>query len=370
VPGVSRGGVSESLGSGVGEWFHRTIVESGRLPLFCAFVAVLVAFLFIRFSVRMIRAQVKWWPGNVQPGGVHIHHVVFGVVFMIIGGVGGIALPDRALWPLCITSAIFGIGVALVLDEFALILHLEDVYWSRAGRTSVDAIFVAVAMIGILVVGGRPFDIGSNSTPGVAGIVTTVIVAAFYVGLTGITLLKGKIWTGLIGVFIPILLIVGALRVARPHSPWARRRYHPHRRRGKARLARAQRRERRYREPLIRAKIWLQEAVAGRPSVPVGVLVDSHAAAPEPPQRLSETPAALSAAAPPAPSADAAGPPSAAAGQRPATRVAERDGYLTVDVSASWPADIMRPPTDDHWDASAASVERDLTAGDRDLLGR
>src|ERR1700749_2254163 len=65
-----RAGASESLGSRVGEWFHRTIVESGRLPLFCAFVAVLVAFLFIRLSVRMIRAQVKWWPGNVQPGGV------------------------------------------------------------------------------------------------------------------------------------------------------------------------------------------------------------------------------------------------------------------------------------------------------------
>jgi len=333
----------------VGDWFHRTIVESGRLPLFCAFVAVLVAFLFIRLSVRMIRAQVKWWPGNVQPGGVHIHHVVFGVVFMIIGGVGGIALPDGALWPLCITSAIFGIGVALVLDEFALILHLEDVYWSRAGRTSVDAIFVAVALIGILVVGGRPFDIGNNSTPGAAGIVTTVLVAVFYVGLTGITLLKGKIWTGLVGVFIPILLIAGAIRVARPHSPWARRRYHPHRRRGKARLARAQRRERRYREPLIRAKIWLQEAVAGRPSAPVDVLVDSHSAAPEPPQLAGETQAApeLPAAARAAlPVAGAAGPPAAAADERPAASLAKRDGDVPADVSASWPADIAPPPPD------------------------
>ena len=342
-------GASESLGSRVGEWFHRTIVESGRLPLFCAFVAVLVAFLFIRLSVRMIRAQVRWWPGNVQPGGTHIHHVVFGVVFMIIGGVGGIALPDRALWPLCVTSAIFGIGVALVLDEFALILHLEDVYWASAGRTSVDAIFVAVAIIGILVVGGRPFDIGSSSTPGVAGIVATVLVALFYVGLTGITLLKGKIWTGLIGVFFPILLIAGAIRVARPHSPWARRRYHPHRRRGKARLARAQRRERRYREPLIRAKIWLQEAVAGRPSAPADVLVDSHAAASEAPQRPGE---------------------GLAASELPAASVAERDGREQEDVSASWPADVAQPPTDGHRNPSLASVERDLPAGDRDLLGR
>jgi hypothetical protein len=358
----------------VGDWFHRTIVESGRLPLFCAFVAVLVAFLFIRLSVRMIRAQVKWWPGNVQPGGVHIHHVVFGVVFMIIGGIGGIALPDRALWPLCITSAVFGVGVALVLDEFALILHLEDVYWSRAGRTSVDAIFVAVAMIGILVVGGRPFDIGNDSTAGVAGIVATVIVALFYAGLTVITLLKGKIWTGLIGVFIPILLIVGAIRVARPHSPWARRRYHPHRRRGKVRLARARRRERRYREPLIRAKIRLQEAVAGRPSASVDVLVDSHAAAPEPPQLAAETWAA-----PPAEQPDVSATRRSAAGQvtpplapgaRPSASVAEGDGNVPADVSASWPADIARPPPDGDRDAPAAPVERDLPAGDRDLLGR
>jgi hypothetical protein len=335
----------------VGDWFHRTIVESGRLPLFCAFAAMLVAFLFIRLSVRMIRAQVKWWPGNVQPGGVHIHHVVFGVVFMIIGGVGGIALPDRALWALCVLSAIFGIGVALVLDEFALILHLEDVYWSTAGRTSVDAIFVAFAMVGLLVIGGRPFEIGSDSEPGLGGILTSVIVGAFYVGLMGITLLKGKIWTGLIGVFVPILLIVGAIRVARPHSPWARRRYHPHRRRGKARLARAQRRERRYREPLIRAKIRLQEAVAGRPSAPGEAMAGGLADAPPAPQL---------------PAGRAAGWPD----ERPSDHLVDSGRTAPVDVSASWPANITLPAPDGHRGASTVSAERDLPAGDRDLLGR
>ena len=351
----------------MGDWFHRTIVESGRLPLLCAFAAMLVAFLFIRLSVRMIRAQVKWWPGNVASGGVHIHHVVFGVVFMIIGGVGGIALPDRALWALCVLSAIFGIGVALVLDEFALILHLEDVYWSTAGRTSVDAIFVAFAMVGLLLIGGRPFEIGANSSPGVGGVISSVVVAVFYVGLTGITLLKGKIWTGLIGVFFPLLLIVGAIRVARPHSPWARRRYHPHRRGGKARLARGQRREQRYREPLMRAKIWLQEAVAGRPNTAVDVPADGHADAPPPPQLSGEPPVTVP-----------AGPPV----EVPAKRVSGRDARVPTDVSASWPADIARlgpnsapvpdslPVPDGHVDVSEMSGERDLTAGDRDLLGR
>jgi hypothetical protein len=253
----------------VGDWFHRTIVESGRLPLFCVFAGFLVGFAFIRFSVRMIRAQVSWWPGNVTPGGQHIHHVVFGTVFMIIGGVIGFALPDRALVGLCITASLFGIGMALVLDEFALILHLRDVYWAEEGRSSVDAIFVAVAAVGLLLLGLRPFDVSSGNAAGWAGLVTTIVAVAIDLGLAAIVLIKGKLWTGLIGIFIPFLLIVGAIRVARPASPWARWRYREGTRRGPVRLARAERRERRYREPLIRAKIRLQGFLAGRPDQPV-----------------------------------------------------------------------------------------------------
>lgn len=249
----------------MGSWFHRTIVESGRLPLFCVFVSFIVAFGFIRFSVRMIRAQVKWWPGNVTPGGMHIHHVVFGTVLMVVGGTGGFALPDNVLIPQCITASLFGIGTALVLDEFALILHLQDVYWSEAGRTSIDAIFVAVAAFGLLLLGAHPLDVNTESS---AGIVSTAIVAGIYAILIAISLLKGKIWTGLLGIFVPLFVIFGAIRVGRPHSPWARWRYREGKRRGPAKMSRALVRERRYREPLMRAKIWLQNSVAGRPDRP------------------------------------------------------------------------------------------------------
>jgi hypothetical protein len=255
----------------VGDWFHDHIVAGGRLPMFCVFTAMLVGFGFIRFSVRMIRAQVKWWPGNVTPGGMHIHHVVFGTVFMLVGGVGGFALPDRALVPLCITGGLFGIGAALVLDEFALILHLRDVYWAEAGRTSVDAIFVAVALSGLLLLGAKPLDIGAENTSNPAGIIATAVVALIYLLLAGITLIKGKIWTGLIGLLIPFLLILGAVRVGRPHSPWARWRYREGKRRGIAKLNRAEKRERRYRQPLIKAKIRVQEFLSGtfdRPAPP------------------------------------------------------------------------------------------------------
>jgi len=65
-----------------------------------------------------------------------------------------------------------------------------------------------------------------------------------------------------------LFLIVGSIRVGRPASPWARRRYVAGKRRGQAKLARSITRERRYRQPLMRAKVWLQDLVSGRPDAP------------------------------------------------------------------------------------------------------
>jgi hypothetical protein len=255
------------------EWFERTIIHTGRLPLFCFFVGMVVGFAFIRFSVRMIRAQVKWWPGNVSPGGTHIHHVVFGVVFMLIGGVAGLAVPSNLSGWRSVFAALFGVGAALVLDEFALILHLDDVYWSEKGRTSIDAVFVAVAFSGLLLLGVRPiglddFLVARSENSGNAAWIIGTIGAVFNLALAGITLIKGKIWTGLIGFFVPVLIVVGAIRLARPHSPWARWRYSKQTPRAARKLARATRRERRVRGPLIAAKVWFQDFIAGRPDLP------------------------------------------------------------------------------------------------------
>ena len=255
------------------DWFERTIVDTGRLPLFCFFAGMVFGFGFIRFSVRMIRAQVKWWPGNVSSGGTHIHHVVFGVIFMLIGGVAGLAIPtDLDGWR-AVVAALFGIGAALVLDEFALILDLDDVYWSERGRTSVDAVFVAVALSGLLVLGVRPEVVndlvdarGENS--GATAWISGGAVAVVNFGLAGITLLKGKIWTGLIGLFLPVLIVVGAIRLARPQSPWARWRYAKEKPRARRKLTRAANRDRRFRRPMIAAKVWLQDVIAGRPDTP------------------------------------------------------------------------------------------------------
>lgn len=248
----------------MGGFFQHRIVDTGRLPLFCFFVAFIVTFVFTRVNVRLIRAQVKWWFRNVKAGDLHIHHVVYGVVLMLVGGVAGFAVPETVRGASAAAAVVFGVGAALVLDEFALILHLRDVYWSEEGRASVDAVFVAIAVTGLLLLGVRPLSFAGVQPDEEVG---RRVVVAFYIGslvvnlvLAVITLLKGKIWTGLAGLFVAPLLWVGAIRLARPDSPWARWMYEPKSRKAR----RAVRHEERFRRPLIRAKIWVQECIAGR----------------------------------------------------------------------------------------------------------
>ncbi|MFW0873517.1 hypothetical protein [Rhodococcoides corynebacterioides] len=240
--------------------------DEGRIPLLFFLVGFLAGFAFIRFSVRMIRARVRWWPGNVTPGGHHVHHVVFGTVCMLVSGVALVAVyVDGTQTTGAVLATFFGIGAALVLDEFALIFYLEDVYWAEQGRTSVDAVFVAVAVTVMLLFGLRPlefFDVaGFRDDPDPVVRALIVALAALNLLLAAIVLAKGKIWTGLVGLFFLPLLLVGALRLGRPGSPWARWRYT----RRPKRMARAVRRERNVRRPVVRAKIWTQDLIAGQP---------------------------------------------------------------------------------------------------------
>ncbi|WP_344592872.1 hypothetical protein [Actinomadura vinacea] len=240
------------------------MADTGRLPLFAFFVAFIITFVATRVNVRLIRANVSWWFRNVKAGDLHIHHVVFGVVLMLVGGVMGFAVPEDYQGFVVTAAVIFGVGSALVLDEFALILHLSDVYWTEKGRASVDAVFVAIAVTGLLLLGVRPVGFeglrpdqdGSPPLPGAVYVASLIVNLALAV----ITVFKGKIWTGLAGLFLPLLLVIGAIRVARPGSPWARWQYAP----GSRKARSAAWHEERFRRPLIRVKIWIQEFIAGR----------------------------------------------------------------------------------------------------------
>lgn len=242
----------------MGYWFEHSIVATGRLPLFCFFVALIGAFVFVRINVRLIRAKIGWFR-NVSVGEMHIHHVVFGVVLMLIGGVTGLVVAAASQLWFAVAASIFGVGSALVLDEFALILHLHDVYWEEEGRTSVDAVFIAIAVTGLLLIGLRPLVVD------LWGLADTTLVIVCNLVLAVVTLLKGKIWTGLVGLFVPLVLVVSAVRLARPGSPWAHWFFAG---RNPRKLARAIHREDRWRRPVIRAKIAFQEFVSGRHDLP------------------------------------------------------------------------------------------------------
>ncbi|GAA2232112.1 MULTISPECIES: hypothetical protein [Kitasatospora] len=241
---------------------YRThIVTTHKQPLFLLLVGFICSFVLIRFSVRMIRARVRWWPGNITPGGLHIHHMVFGLGFLLLGGIGVFAANGGHPWIDWFGLA-FGIGCGLVLDEFALILHLDDVYWSEQGRKSVDAVILGILGTALLLTGYVPLGVVPGQTAsaeaGRWGVVAVIAVNAL---VSVVTLLKGKVWTGLLGMMVPGLSWIGAVRLARPSSPWARW-WYPSRPR---RAARALRRERLLHQRADRARTWLFDLIAGAP---------------------------------------------------------------------------------------------------------
>lgn len=265
------------------DWFQDDIINRGRLPLFCCLIAFILTFFVTRSCVRYIRYRSqlglppKWWePRNIHIGSKHIHHVVIGVVLVMISGVTLVALAvDGDQDELTGAAILFGIGAALVLDEYALILHLSDVYWEDDGRSSVDAVFAAVAVGGLLVLGLHPmmffisFWQDTHSPLLHAAVILGLVLTP---PLAIIVLLKGKVWTGLIGMFFVVLLVIGAIRLSRPHAPWARWRYNTE----LDKMRRALERERRQRRPIVRAKLWVQGTIAGTPRLPDEHTVDAH----------------------------------------------------------------------------------------------
>jgi hypothetical protein len=139
----------------------------------------------------------------------------------------------------------------------------------------VDAVFAAVGVAGLLIMGLHPLmfflpiwhDAGS-----VALRVAVGSAMALTLPLAVVVVLKGKVWTGLLGMFIVILLVIGAIRLSRPHAPWARWRYTTQ----PDRMRRALQRERRLRRPVVRAKLWVQCAIAGTPRLPDKRAVDAQ----------------------------------------------------------------------------------------------
>jgi TctA family transporter len=227
--------------------------------LLCAF---LISFLFIRTSARLMRSpRVPWWPGSVTTdSGLHLHHLVWGIVLLIVSGFLGFVTNAKSPWEE-ILAALFGVGAGFTLDEFALWIHLRDVYWAEEGRSSFDAVVVAAVLGGLVVVGFAPFDLSRNA----ASIETLVAAVVIDVLLASLAILKGKPMMGVVGLFIPFVSLVASIRLAAPTSWWARRWYK------EKKLARS---EKRYKRIKARHK-RIVDAILGPPGEAPPVLEEA-----------------------------------------------------------------------------------------------
>jgi len=225
----------------------------GQLAGFLLLAAFLLSFGFIRMSTRLMRSpKVPWWPGSVKTGGIHVHHLVFGIVLLMLAGFCEFALGPESPW-LEILAVAFGVGMGLTLDEFALWLHLDDVYWAEEGRQSVDAVILATLMGAALVLGFTPLE--GRDTGSVLGIAA---ILALDLGFATVAALKGKYTAAVVGIMVPLVNLVASIRLAKPGSPWARRRYHE----GSEKLARA---TARYERSRMRYRRW-QDRIGGAPT--------------------------------------------------------------------------------------------------------
>jgi hypothetical protein len=193
--------------------FHRFGL-AGREPLLLMLGASLLTFAATRVYTRLARLH-SWRSGRV--GGVHLHHLVVGNVLVLICGMFQLAFQPGDIG-VDILSAGFGIGAAFVLDEFALSVHLRDVYWTPEGRHSIE-VSVIWALLGLLLLTGiSPFGIHDQTEiPRIVGF----SVVAVNIVLSVITCLKGKLTLGLLSIFLPPVGVVAATRLARPGSVWA-----------------------------------------------------------------------------------------------------------------------------------------------------
>jgi hypothetical protein len=203
--------------------FWDNLVEHEEQGLFLVLAGFLLSFAFIRMSTRLMRSpKVPWWPGSVvSESGVHLHHLVFGIVTMMIAGTLGFSVLGDSPWAE-ICALAFGIGAGLTIDEFALWVYLEDVYWAEEGRSSIDATVIAAAGMVLILLGFSPFSFDTSSA---GEIVLSLLSAAAVFALVATCFAKQRVMHGTVGFFVFPIAIYGACRLGKPGSPWARKRY-------------------------------------------------------------------------------------------------------------------------------------------------
>ncbi len=256
----------------VSDYWNDQILANNRQGVFLVLAGFILSFAFIRMSTRLMRSpKVPWWPGSVvSESGVHLHHLVFGIVTMMIAGTLGFAAHGESPWAE-ICGFLFGVGAGLTIDEFALWVYLDDVYWAEEGRSSIDATVIAAAAMGLVVLGVNPLDTGTGSE----GWLALIASALLLILVVAICFLKGRNLHGIIGFFVFPVALYGACRIGKPDSAWARRRYGDRRPKKQAKSAERFPPDRR----TERFKNAFRDIVGGKPSEGVAAARDEAIAA-------------------------------------------------------------------------------------------
>ena len=136
---------SSSLAKDVRRVYHEEL-DAGQRAALLSWLAFTVTFGAVRGITYSIRAGRGPF-GNLSVGGEHLHHYMWGIG--LVSGVGGVAVhgeDEQRRHPVVAVS--YGAGLALIVDEFALLLDLKDVYWAKQGRISVDLGVGASSLVG------------------------------------------------------------------------------------------------------------------------------------------------------------------------------------------------------------------------------
>jgi hypothetical protein len=213
----------EQLWDDITRAYDHHIQAPGKELHFLILIAFVLSFGFIRTSAHMIRAQVSWWPGNVETkSGTHVHHLVWGILLLLSMGYVGIAT-EIGSPGLELVAVAFGIGMGLTMDEFALWLNLEDVYWQEKGRQSIDAVVVTTGLLVIALLGLQFWiDVWdavlvlSGFDRGNAWIAIPIQVIG--VALAYVCFRRGRKITGLFGLFVPLVALIGAVAPSRQRA--------------------------------------------------------------------------------------------------------------------------------------------------------
>lgn len=131
----------------LGQLYREHIIDPSLQPHFAVLTSFLLTFVLVRLITHQIRKGRRlFFLHNIERGDTHIHHLVPGILLLLVSGYTLATLNIPREGP----AVLYGAGAALTLDEFALWLELKDVYWDHEGRKSIDAvvIFVTIATIG------------------------------------------------------------------------------------------------------------------------------------------------------------------------------------------------------------------------------